>query len=91
MNDSCRAQNDESVSPRDIGARLHLMRERIRSFMSIPADNPELLKAQYRAFSRQLPMMYFILMTSTWAVAATHMVYAPYWLTIAMPTAMKQA
>src|SRR5262249_27555603 len=35
-----------------------------------------------------LPMMYFILMTSTWAVAATHMAYAPYWLTLAMPALM---
>lgn len=34
---------------------------RVARFMGVPADNPELLKAQYRAFSRQLPMMYFIL------------------------------
>jgi diguanylate cyclase (GGDEF)-like protein len=88
MNDSCQAENDDCVSPRDFGVRLSLLRERVRTFMSIPADNPALLKAQYRAFSRQLPMMYFILMTSTWAVAATHMPYAPYWLTLAMPAAM---
>lgn len=68
--------------------RSGLLRERVRRFMSIPLDNPALLKAQYRAFSRQLPMMYFILMTSTWAVAATHLAYAPYWLTIASPTVM---
>ena len=88
MNDISQAENHESVSPRGVGARLYLLRERIRAFMSIPAGNPELLKAQYRAFSRQLPMMYLILMTSTWAVAATHMAYAPYWLTIGMPMAM---
>lgn len=68
-------------------SRLTSLFERIRRFMSIPSD-PELLKAQYRAFSQQLPMMYFILMTSTWAVAATHMAYAPYWLTVGMPVLM---
>ena len=88
MNDICQDENDASASPRGIGARLNQLCERVRGFMSIPVGNPELLKAQYRAFSRQLPMMYFILMTSTWAVAATHMAYAPYWLTIGMPIAM---
>ena len=88
MNDICQADNNASASLRGIGARLNQLRENVRSFMSIPVGNPELLKAQYRAFSRQLPMMYFILMTSTWAVAATHMAYAPYWLTIGMPVAM---
>jgi len=88
MNDIRQAENNASASLRGIGSRLQRLRKNVRSFMSIPVDNPELLKAQYRAFSRQLPMMYFILMTSTWAVAATHMAYAPYWLTIGMPVAM---
>jgi diguanylate cyclase (GGDEF)-like protein len=55
------------------------------TFMSVPAGNPELLKAQYQSFSRQLPMMYLILMTSTWALAATHMRIAPLWLTVIVP------
>lgn len=55
-------------------------------FMSVPSDNVELLKAQYHAFSRQLPMMYFILISSTWALAATHMAYAPWWLSGGVPT-----
>jgi diguanylate cyclase (GGDEF)-like protein len=55
------------------------------TFMSVPAGNPELLKAQYQSFSRQLPMMYLILMTSTWALAATHMKIAPLWLTVIVP------
>ncbi|WP_246739508.1 EAL domain-containing protein [Martelella sp. HB161492] len=58
---------------------------RIQAFMAVPRDNPELLKAQYSAFSRQLPMMYLILMSSTWAVAATHMRYAPFWLATGVP------
>ncbi|MCX8996217.1 EAL domain-containing protein [Rhizobiaceae bacterium BDR2-2] len=58
----------------------------IARFFSVPTDNPELLKAQYRAFSRQMPMMYLILMLSTWALAITHMDEgAPVWLTIGIP------
>lgn len=57
----------------------------IQDFMSVPADNPQLLQAQYRAFSRQMPLMYFILMSSTWVVAVTHMATAPVWLTVGIP------
>ncbi|SDN25645.1 bifunctional diguanylate cyclase/phosphodiesterase [Afipia sp. GAS231] len=53
--------------------------------MSVPRNNPELLKAQYRAFSRQLPLMYFILLTNTWALAVSHYSDAPVWLTIYCP------
>ncbi|WP_314408434.1 EAL domain-containing protein [Pseudomonas kuykendallii] len=53
--------------------------------MSVPGDNPRLLKAQYVALSRQLPMMYFILLVNTWALAVTHFDTAPGWLTLAMP------
>ncbi len=58
---------------------------KIRDFMSVPRDNPELLKAQYRAFSRQLPLMYFILLTNTWALAVSHLAVAPHWLTVYCP------
>jgi diguanylate cyclase (GGDEF)-like protein len=58
---------------------------KIREFMSVPRNNPELLKAQYRAFSRQLPLMYFILLTNTWALAVSHYSVAPVWLTISCP------
>jgi diguanylate cyclase (GGDEF)-like protein len=88
MNDIGLPKNRASGLLVKIVRHAGFLHARIREFMSIPVGNPELLKAQYRAFSRQLPMMYFILMTSTWAVAATHMAYAPYWLTIGMPMAM---
>lgn len=60
----------------------------IRNFMSVQRENPELLKAQYRAFTRQMPMMYFILLSSTWALATTHMRVAPTWLTLGVPTVL---
>lgn len=60
-------------------------------FLGVSSDNPELLKAQYRAFSRQLPMMYFILITSTWAVALTFRAVAPLWLSIGIPLLLTAA
>lgn len=57
----------------------------MRGFISVPADNPALVKAQYRAFARQLPMMYFILLSSSWALASTHVGHAPAWLTVGVP------
>ncbi|MBY4911868.1 EAL domain-containing protein [Ralstonia insidiosa] len=59
--------------------------------MGVSSDNPELLKAQYRAFSRQLPMMYFILITSTWAVALTFRAVTPAWLSIGVPLLLSAA
>ena len=60
-------------------------KQKIQNFMSVRSDNPDLLKAQYRAFTRQMPMMYFILLSSTWALAITHMQLAPFWLTVGIP------
>ncbi|WP_321893009.1 putative bifunctional diguanylate cyclase/phosphodiesterase [Paraburkholderia tropica] len=56
-----------------------------KEFMTVSRNNPELLKAQYRAFSRQLPLMYFILVSSTWSVSITHMGLAPRWLAVLAP------
>ena len=53
--------------------------------LTVQSGNPELSKAQFKALSHQLPMMYFILMSSTWAVAATHMALAPFFLTTVIP------
>ena len=64
-------------------AKAHLTQ--IRNFLSVPHDNPELLKAQYQAFSHQLPLMYFILVTNTWALAVSHFNVAPLWLSIYVP------
>lgn len=57
----------------------------LQRLISVQSDNPELLRAQYRAFTRQMPMMYFILLSSTWALSATHMQFAPAWLTTGVP------
>ncbi|GAC1039554.1 hypothetical protein thsps117_43120 [Pseudomonas sp. No.117] len=58
------------------------------ALMSVPRDNPGLVKAQYLALSRQLPMMYFILLTNTLLLAGTHYVVAPRWLVLYCPLLM---
>mgnify|MGYP006913049557 FL=1 len=45
----------------------------VRALMSVPKDNPGLVRAQYIALSRQLPMMYFILLVNTLMLAGTHL------------------
>jgi predicted signal transduction protein with EAL and GGDEF domain len=69
--------------PRQMLTKVNL--SQVRNFFSVPRDNPELLKAQYRAFSHQLPLMYFILLTNTWALAISHLDVAPIWLTVYIP------
>ncbi|MCO6184969.1 bifunctional diguanylate cyclase/phosphodiesterase [Rhizobium sp. L1K21] len=64
---------------------------RIAYYMTVPVDDPELLRAQYQALSHQLPMMYFILMSSTWALAYTHFEIAPVALTVSLPLLLTAA
>lgn len=60
----------------------------VRALMSVPKDNPGLVKAQYIALARQLPMMYFILLVNTLMLAGTHLAYAPRWLAVYCPLLM---
>ncbi len=47
-----------------------------------------LSRSQFDAFSRQLPLLYVILVVNSLAVAATHVAVAPAWLAIWVPLAM---
>lgn len=49
------------------------------------AEDVNLLKAQYRAFSHQVPLMYAILIVNSWALASTHLSLAPPLLTVLVP------
>ncbi|KVR29693.1 histidine kinase [Burkholderia ubonensis] len=59
--------------------------------IAAPVRNPDLLAAQYRVFAGQLPVMYLILISSTWSLAVTHLGSSPTWLTVAAPCAMTLA
>ena len=60
----------------------------VKEITAIPKHNSELLIAQYRAFTFQMPLMYVILMINTWGLAVTHMHVAPRWVTIYIPVVM---
>jgi diguanylate cyclase (GGDEF)-like protein len=52
------------------------MRRFIKSLLSVPRS-PELLQAQVRAFTRQVPLMYALVVANSLALAATHVGSAP--------------
>lgn len=56
--------------------------------LGVQDDQPELVLAQFRAFSRQLPLMYFILMLNSASLAATFWHSAPALLTLYCPVAI---
>jgi len=58
---------------------------RFRALFSVDRDNAKLLNAQYVALSRQLPVMYVILLVNTLALAFTHLYLAPRWLAVYLP------
>jgi predicted signal transduction protein with EAL and GGDEF domain len=59
--------------------------DRLKTLICVQRDNTRLMEAQYIALSRQLPMMYVILLINTLALAATHYGIAPLWLTVYIP------
>jgi diguanylate cyclase (GGDEF)-like protein len=57
----------------------------ISRFLSVCGAAPELISAQYRAFTRQVPLSYLTLILNTWIVAANFMALAPRALTVYVP------
>lgn len=56
--------------------------------LAVRRDNPELLRAQLDAFSRQIPLLYLTLLVSMIAIATTFVGHAPDYLTIYVPAAL---
>jgi diguanylate cyclase (GGDEF)-like protein len=61
-------------------AFLHHTAIRLRSLFTVHADNPELVRAQYEAFAKQIPLLYFILTINTLAVTYSFWHLTPVWL-----------
>jgi diguanylate cyclase (GGDEF)-like protein len=59
---------------------------RFINLLKVPADKPELVLAQVQAFSRQVPLLYLVLLANIGFVAATHFNVAPAWLTLGIPS-----
>lgn len=58
----------------------------VREF-SAPKGNPELVKAQFEVFSRQIPLMYSIVLVNAWALSFLFVGVAPLWLCVHVPLA----
>ncbi len=61
---------------------------RLKEALSVTQSDPGLVRAQLQAFSRQVPLLYFILLVNTAAVAITHVGSAPLWLSVYIPAAL---
>jgi diguanylate cyclase (GGDEF)-like protein len=59
-----------------------------RGIFRTPRDNPELIQAKLAAFTKQVPLMYALVMSNTLALAITHMGSAPAVLTIYIPAVL---
>ncbi len=55
------------------------------SELKVPNNNPVLTVAQFEALSKQVPLLYFILLTNMTALALTHAASAPFWLVVVLP------
>ncbi|MGY6709201.1 MAG: putative bifunctional diguanylate cyclase/phosphodiesterase [Rhizobiaceae bacterium] len=58
---------------------------RLLAILAPRGDNPELLRAQMDAFSRQIPLLYLTLLVTMLSLAATFVGRAPDYLTIYIP------
>lgn len=58
----------------------------LRAFLTIEAGDPELVQAQLAAFTKQVPLLYFMLVTNTVALTVTHFHAAPALLTLYIPS-----
>ena len=57
----------------------------LRTLFTVQTDNPELAQAQIKALSKQMPLLFFIGLVNTLAVAWTHYDVAPILFTIGFP------
>ena len=64
------------------------MFERMKVLLTIESGNPELVQAQLAAFTKQVPLLYFMLVTNTIALTITHFHAAPAYLTLYVPAAL---
>lgn len=60
--------------------------ESATELLKVPTDNPSLTVAQFEAFSKQVPLLYFIVATNMVSLAFTHRNVAPFWLVYTLPT-----
>lgn len=70
---------------------MHIAISRLARFVAVPRDNPELLRAQFTALSRMIPLMYLILVVNAGVLAVVYFGSAPIWLTAYVSLALTGA
>ncbi|OJF93396.1 putative bifunctional diguanylate cyclase/phosphodiesterase [Pararhizobium antarcticum] len=60
----------------------------LAGLLVIDSKNPELIQAQLSAFTKQVPLLYFTLMTNTIALSLTHFESAPLALSVYLPSVL---
>ncbi|KQW29551.1 hypothetical protein ASE36_14115 [Rhizobium sp. Root274] len=60
----------------------------VARLLAVPNDNPVLTAAQYEAFSKQVPLLYFILATNMISLSWTHQGTAPDLLVVYFPAVL---
>ncbi|MFT8675684.1 putative bifunctional diguanylate cyclase/phosphodiesterase [Acetobacter sp.] len=58
---------------------------RFVAFVSVRSSNPELLRAQFSALSRLIPLLYFVLVANAWVLGIAFIHHAPIWLSVYGP------
>jgi diguanylate cyclase (GGDEF)-like protein len=66
-------------------SRLFSAVGRVARLLAVPNDNPVLTAAQFEAFSKQVPLLYFILATNMVSLSWTHQGTAPDLLVVYFP------
>ena len=67
---------------------LKYLAGKIHFLFSVPSHDIELVRAQFRAFSRQIPLLYFILGANTLALSMAYAKFGHPWLSVYLPTAL---
>jgi diguanylate cyclase (GGDEF)-like protein len=65
-----------------------VLADKFRQLFSLPVDDMELVRAQFRAFAKQVPLLYFILIINTLAVAFTFAKFGHPWISVYLPVAL---
>jgi diguanylate cyclase (GGDEF)-like protein len=68
-----------------VGGDVNSWKQSLRDLTAKTPDHPELALAQFKAFSKQIPLLYFILLVNAWTVSITHISVAPVALAVYAP------
>jgi diguanylate cyclase (GGDEF)-like protein len=60
----------------------------LKNLLSVPGDDAELARAQFRAFAKQIPLLYFILAVNTLGVVYTFLPFGHRWIAAYAPGAL---